>query len=287
MFNVVDRQDDLESLELRDEAAKSSLVLAPSRGGIATRFTMDACEIFFLDESTFRDPSKNVRGGNPVLFPQPGKLEGDVFVRGEVRGAMKQHGFARTLPWTVVSTSTDGAASATLRLVSNDETRAMYPWDFALEHTFRLAGGTLRITQRVTNESDTPMPYGAGFHPYFAIPQSAKASARITTSATRAFNNVAKTTGPLAPIDLAQDEVDLHLLDHGDKPCVLAWPGRTITLRASGDYARWVIWTLADKDFVCVEPWTCLGNALNSGESLIELSPGETRESWVEYAVAF
>ncbi len=285
MFHVSPRQDDLETLELRDEAASSSLVLAPARGGLATRFVVGGRDVFYLDEATFRDPSKNVRGGNPVLFPQPGKLEGDVFLRGQVRGAMKQHGFARTLPWTVVSTNTDGAASATLRLISNDETRAMYPWDFALEHTFALTGNTVRIEQRIMNESDTTMPYGIGFHPYFAIPQSAKAAARITTTATRAFNNVTKTTGPIANIDLAQDEVDLHLLDHGTEPCVLAWPDRTITLRASDDYARWVIWTLRDKDFVCVEPWTCLGNALNTGESLIELAPGATRESWVEYEV--
>jgi galactose mutarotase-like enzyme len=45
-----------------------------------------------------------------------------------------------------------------------------------------------------------------------------------------------------------------------------------------------VVWTLEGKDFVCVEPWTCPGNALNTGERLMTLGKGETRALWVEYA---
>ena len=102
MFSTAPREDPLESLELRDTDAGSVLVLAPGRGGMATRWTLGGREVFYLDEASLRDPTKNVRGGNPVLFPQPGKLEGDVFERDGKRGSMKQHGFARNLAWTVV-----------------------------------------------------------------------------------------------------------------------------------------------------------------------------------------
>lgn len=285
MFTTETRNDALETLELRDTEAKSLLVLAPSRGGMATRLALGGRHRFFLDEATLRDPTKNVRGGSPVLFPSPGKLAGDAWKH----GTLKQHGFARNLPWEIVLRGTDGAATATLRLASNEVTRASYPWDFVADFTYALRGLALRIEQRFTNASAEPMPFGAGFHPYFHIKSSEKAGARIRTKATRAFDNVTKketTIGtPETPrIDLTQKEVNLHLLDHGSEPCSLEWPGGGIVVRGSAEYTHWVVWTLDNKDFVCVEPWTCPGDALNTGDRVITLAPKETRTLWVEYA---
>jgi galactose mutarotase-like enzyme len=280
-FTVRPRSDALETLELRDDDGKGLLVLAPSRGGMATRLALAGKHLFFLDESTLRDPKANVRGGNPVLFPSPGKLEGDTWKY----GTLKQHGFARNLPWEVAGQAggeTD--ARVTLRLEANDATRLAYPWEFVAEYVYILSRGLLRIEMRFTNRGDSPMPFGAGFHPYFHVKSSEKPKARVLTKATRAFDNVTKAEVALAGIDLAQKEVDLHLLDHGAEPCSLVHAdGRTITLRGSPEFTHWVVWTLENKDFVCVEPWTCPGNALNTGERVTTLAPGETRAIWVEY----
>jgi galactose mutarotase-like enzyme len=45
-----------------------------------------------------------------------------------------------------------------------------------------------------------------------------------------------------------------------------------------------VVWTLKVKGFVCVEPWTSPGNALNSGERLLRVGVGERWRSFVEIA---
>ncbi len=283
MFTAGPRPDSLETLELRDTDAKSLLVLSPARGGMATRLSLLGRHRLFLDESTLRDPTKNVRGGNPVLFPSPGKLASDTWSRGDHKGSLKQHGFARNLPWEVVSTSTEGAPSATLRLVSSAETKRDFPWDFVAEYTYTLRGAVLRIDQRFTNTSDSPMPFGAGFHPYFHVKQSEKAGARVSTRATRAFDNVTKKEVELSGIDLSRKEVDLHLIDHGAEPCTLTWATAQITVQGSSEFSHWVVWTLEHKDFVCIEPWTCPGNALNSSDRLLTLAPKETREIWVEY----
>lgn len=286
MFTVGPRPDAMETLELRDSDAKSLLVLAPARGGIATRLSLLGKHRFFLDESTLRNPELNVRGGNPVLFPSPGKLKGDAWSRDGKSGVLKQHGFARNLPWEVVGTSTEGAAQATLRLASNEATQKSYPWEFTAEYTYKLAGNALRIEQRFTNLSSGSMPFGAGFHPYFHVKQTDKRAARIETGAKRAFDNVTKKEVELTgPIDLSQKEVDLHLLDHGSAQCVLKWAAGEVHVRGSSEFSHWVIWTQQHKDFVCVEPWTCPGDALNTGDRLITLAPNETREIWVEYSV--
>jgi len=286
MFRVDKLDDTLESLELEDTDAGSRVVVAPSRGGLVTRFRVGDDDVLFLDESTLRDPSKNVRGGIPVLFPTPGKLEGDAWSYLGHSGHLKQHGFARNMPWRVARTTTDDAAVCTLRLLSDADTHATWPWEFELEHRISLAGRALHIEQRLHNPGQFPMPFGLGFHPYFRVPQADKAKTRIDTRATRAWDNVRKAEVRLGSIDLSAEEVDLHLLDHGRSDSALERPGGNVRIRASQDYQRWVIWTVRGRDFVCLEPWTSPGNALNTGEGLLVQEPGATRTTWIEISVA-
>jgi galactose mutarotase-like enzyme len=262
----------------------SSVVeIAPERGGMVTRFRASGRELFYLDEATFRDETKNVRGGNPVLFPSPGPLANDRFAWGGRSGSMKQHGFARNRPWTAVEES---ARTLTLELRSDDVTRAQFPWDFVVRAKHDLAGTRFRITNRIENTGDAPMPFAFGFHPYFSVTD--KSRAKIPTKATRAFDNVTKkeidVTGP---IDLTQKEVDLHLFDHGGTEATLdRGDGRRVVVRASPEYHRWVIWTLAGKDFVCLEPWTAGADALNREGQALVVAPGETKELFVEIEAA-
>jgi galactose mutarotase-like enzyme len=222
-----------------------------------------------------------VRGGNPVLFPSPGPLANERFTWGGRSGSMKQHGFARNRPWTVTSPSA-------IELRSDDVTRAQFPWDFRVVHTHVLTGPRLRILQSIENRSDAAMPFAFGFHPYFFVPDVDKARAKIETKATRAFDNVSKKEIDVtSPIDLAQKEVDLHLYDHGRNEAVLELAGgASVIVRASPEYHRWVIWTVAGKDFVCLEPWTAGADALNREGKVLVLAPGETKELWIEIEAA-
>src|SRR4051812_8129567 len=102
-FTVEEKPGPLATWVLADHAAGSVAELVPARGGMATRFSVGKQPVLALDEATLLDPSKNVRGGIPVLFPSPGKLAGDRYARG---GAMGQHGFARNLPWSVSAPQT-------------------------------------------------------------------------------------------------------------------------------------------------------------------------------------
>jgi galactose mutarotase-like enzyme len=257
--------------------------IEPEHGGLVTRFDAGARRVLFMDESTLRDPTKNVRGGLPVLFPTPGKLANDVWSYKDHSGALKQHGFARNLPWRTLDV---GRTTATLALASSDATRAGFPWDFTVEMTILLRGTTLRLDHRISNTGAASMPFGFGFHPYFEIADADKPHARIATAATRAFDNVTKQIVPVAsPIDLTRNEVDLHLLDHGKTASALATPAGEVRLRGSAEYTHWVVWTLAGRDFVCLEPWTCPGDALNTHERLIVLAPGDARALWLEIEV--
>ena len=254
--------------------------VVPERGGILSRFAVDGREVLFLDGSTLEDPSKNVRGGIPVLFPSPGKLSGGRFLRFGAELPMNQHGFARERAW-MVADERDG--SITLQLLSDPDSRRRFPFDFRLAFTYALEGASLVIRQRYENHSHEAMPLHAGFHPYLFVPDAEKARATILTRATRAFDNVAKRDIRFHGFDLTRPEVDLHLADHGEPLSVLTRPdGRgAVEIAACPEFTHWVVWTLAGKDFVCVEPWTAPADALNTGERLFLVAPGEARELWV------
>lgn len=122
------------------------------------------------------------------------------------------------------------------------------------------------------------MPFALGFHPYFHVPDRDKAQARIDTDATRGFDNVTKTRVDVrSALDLTQKEVDLHLADHKPHSAILRRGDQDrIVVSADPAFRRWVVWTLAGKDFVCLEPWTAPADALNSGDRLLHVAPGDS-----------
>jgi galactose mutarotase-like enzyme len=284
MPKVTHTGDAIEALRLDDETTGAVVHVAPARGGMVTRFEVGDVPVLFLDEATLRDPGKSVRGGIPILFPIAGKLRGDTY---DVAGrpfTMKQHGFARNLPWTVLDESTRDGASVTLGLEASDATRAQYPFEFALRFTYRLRGGTLTVEQRIENRGTAPMPIQPGLHPYFFVPDAAKAGVLLDTDATRAHDNRTGQDIPLAlPIALAGREVDLFLLDHHPRQTVLhraglaaaagvpALPG--VRIGFGDDQGVLVVWTLPGRDFVCVEPWRARSGALASGTAP-RIAPG-------------
>ncbi|HEU4408553.1 MAG TPA: galactose mutarotase [Polyangiaceae bacterium] len=284
-FRVLRRGGALPTVELEDGEASSATV-APGRGGMVLGWRVGGRELLYLDEATYRDVAQNVRGGIPVLFPSPGRLAGDAWARGGASGELRQHGFARQLPWQVRAEGGEGEASVTLALGDSAPTRARYPFAFEVTFVYAIAGPRLRIEQRYANRGEAPMPFAAGFHPYFAVRQADKAGARVESGASRAFDNVQKREAPFAAaaLDLGGPaELDLHLVDHGAPRSSLAWPdGARVRIEGSPEFTHWVVWSLPGRDFVCLEPWTSPPDALNTGERLLTLAPGEERVLNVE-----
>ena len=267
-------------ITLTDPVGDSSASIAPDRGALVTSFKVAGRELLYLDPVTFEDPTKNVRGGIPVLFPAPGKLVNDAWQIDGQSGAMKQHGFARLRAWEVMSTT---PRHVSLQLRSDASTLAQYPWPFVATLDLELIATRLRLNMSIENTGSREMPFGLGYHPYFLVEN--KAGASIDTDATRQFDNLTKSVGDFNGFDLTAAEVDLHMLDQHARHMPLHFAdGASLDVSASDDFAHWVVWTLAASPFVCVEPWTSPGNALNSGDRLLRLAPGQTHRSFMEIA---
>jgi len=267
---------DLDAVVLSDTVEGSRVTVVPSRGALVTSLFARGREWLYLDEATLRDRTQNVRGGVPVLFPSPGKLEGERYAFGGHERAMRQHGFARRSAFREVSRTggPGGQAQVELELTDSEVTRAEYPWPFRLRIRYGLRGAELTLTAEVTNTGAEAMPFALGYHPYFAVPDAAKLECQVPTKSKRAWDNVRREERDLASIDLASGEVDLHLAELAHGAELIAPRGR-VTL--GGHLNHWVVWTLPGRDFVCLEPWSAPRDALNTGVGLEVLAPGAAR----------
>ena len=91
----------------------------------------------------------------PILFPYAGKLTGGHFKAEDGKiYAGGQHGFARDMEHTLLNQT---ARELTFELRSSDETRAVWPYDFALRTTFSLEGRRVRHAVSVRNVTRIPL----------------------------------------------------------------------------------------------------------------------------------
>ena len=100
----------------------------------------------------------------PWLFPIIGQLKGGSYRYQGQSHEMPMHGFASKAEFAVVECS---QSSVLLRLESNEQTLAMFPWRFALEISYRLEGGSVLIGCSVRCLDDRDMYFSFGAHPGF------------------------------------------------------------------------------------------------------------------------
>ncbi|MFB2773327.1 aldose epimerase [Pelatocladus sp. BLCC-F211] len=288
MFSISIQQQQYKTYILTDETANSQLEVVPERGGIITRWRVQGQEILYLDTERFANPELSVRGGIPILFPICGNLPENSYTYNGKQYTLKQHGFARDLPWQVTDQVTQNAARFTLTLNSNEQTRAVYPFDFQVSFSYKIQGNTLEIQQQYTNLSLETMPFSFGFHPYlitqdktqleFEIPAQEYQDQR--SKETHAFDG---------KFDFNQDEIDVAFKQLGSQCASVSDNSRKLKLTLESDniFSTLVFWTLKGKDFYCLEPWSAPRNAINTGEHLTILQPGATCAASVRILAKF
>jgi len=266
---------------LTDTEARSSIEVVPERGGIVTRWSIGEQDILYLDHDRFTNPELSVRGGIPVLFPICGNLINDSYTHEGKTYTLKQHGFARDLPWQMTANQHQDHASITVSLSDTPQTQAVYPFAFRLDFSYELLGTSLTIRQRYTNPGTVRMPFSAGFHPYFAAP--AKSALAFTLPVTTYTDKATQQTKPFNGFNFEDAEIDWAFQDlTGTKALVRDRArGMTLSLTSESTFSTLVFWTVRGKDFYCLEPWSAPRNSLNTGKDLFWLEPG----SGVEWLV--
>jgi galactose mutarotase-like enzyme len=261
-----------------------SLRLVPERGGLVTGWRSGGREWLYLDEARFADPALSVRGGIPVLFPICGNLPGDRLPLPQGDFTLRQHGFARDLPWSLEPLA-DGQGVA-LTLVDDDVTQAVFPFAFSLRLELRLAPGTLAIEACVSHTGPPqapPMPFSLGFHPYFLV--SDPAAVQLEGLQERCFDHLSQAEASTAT-QLARLGAGVDLLSRSASGAVtLRDPAAatTLTLEITPPLDRVVVWTDPPRPMVCLEPWSGPRGALLSGDGRLQLQGGESLQLACRY----
>ena len=179
----------LDLVELNDDDGRSAVTLAPERGR-SSRASRGRSRRALPGRVDAGRPTKNVRGGVPLLFPSPGRLAATAS-SGRPAGAMKQHGFARDVAWKL--RSSDRRDAARRRSRSSRRTRRA-PSTVGLP-----TGGDVRAARRLLRLDVTRRRTRAASRCRFALRhppvlprRRTRRARRSPPQATRAFDNVTK-----------------------------------------------------------------------------------------------
>ena len=199
------------------------------------------------------------------------------------RYEMSMHGFARDLEWQMLDIKNDDSAEVTLLLTHSAETLKIYPFEFTFKISYRLKSGALTVTQQVTNNSDMPMPYSIGLHPYFRADKS-KASIRVPSSVAYSGSERVEIKGVLK----SDADIDYVCINPtGESAIFNTGLGYNVELSYQGEYNCIVVWSPTfNPNFICVEPWSATPDALNTKENLIYLKPGESQSFVMQLSVS-
>ena len=165
-----------------------------------------------------------------------------------------------------------------------------WPWAFRATQHVTLAPASLSVVLSVRNESDTPMPAGLGWHPYF--PRTARATITADVQAIWLTDDEVMPT-TLAPPRPGTDpsrtiRVDAIALDNcfvgWRRRAVIGWPesGTRLVMTAEEPLDFLVVYTPPGRPFFCVEPVSHATDAFNlaaagrSDTGARALAPGET-----------
>ena len=113
-----------------------------------------------MSKSAVYNGTKALRGGVPICFPQFNDL-----------GPVKtMHGFARNLPWTLVSKS-ESEDSASVRLsLCTAQPESEWPHPYFLTNTVTIdSSGVFRQELSVANPGTAPFTFTTALHTYFRV----------------------------------------------------------------------------------------------------------------------
>lgn len=284
---------------ISNEQADTRMVIVPGKGA-------GLMELQFGDDQlidgyeTDDELSENSGAKSMPLFPFPNRLAGGTykwqgktyeFPQTDSAGPNAIHGFGRDTAFKVIQKQMgENTAMITCRYEDPGH-HPGYPFAFSVDMGFRIDdSGDFELEMSFTNRSDSPIPAGFGWHPYFRIAE-----------------RVDDTVLQMPPCEKV--EVDDHMIPTGKRESFSAFEeaqpignfvldncfaleaeeGRIeVTLRHKDRHLRYwqqtgpnkfnfiQLYTPDGRSSIAIEPMTCNVDAFHNEDGLIALKPGET-----------
>lgn len=228
-------------------------------------------------------------GGNPLLFPFPGRIGGAVFTfegrqyrleSADVYGNAI-HGFVLSRPWRVAEQNVHRVVGEFQASIDDATILNRWPSDFRIRVSYEVRGRDLLSEIRYENTGDCALPCGFGTHAYFRLPLS-EGGAIGDTEVTAPVDHYweLERMNPTGQILTARPDLSrgMRLVDHqfdtvftGLRPDAdgmlrtrLTDPanGRTLQQTFDQSFTQCVIYTPGHRQAICLEPYTCVPDAI-------------------------
>lgn len=241
--------------------------------------------VIWLSKAAKFAPGKSIRGGVPLCWPWFGPHASEAAYPG--------HGFARTIPWSLLDARQlpDGRVRLEFKPVMNDTANAQWPHASIVRNVVTV-GQELVIGLTTRNTGTAPFPLGQALHTYFEVGDIAQTSIAglegctyidklaggkrkkqkgAVTFAGEADRVYLDTSGCCGIVDPVLKRTIL-ITSTGSRSTVVWNPGAEKAAKM-GDFGR-----QGENKMVCVE-------TANAADDVITLAPGETHRMTAQYRV--
>jgi aldose 1-epimerase len=304
---------------LTDADTGATAQIAPDRGFNCFSFKVRVgsrwVEVLDTLPGFLEGTQKPSRSGIPILFPFPNRIRGGRFTwQGQAYQLPATdtkgnaiHGFCLDRAWRVVAQGPQFVTAQFRLSVDAPDRLALWPADFLLEVDYELLHNRLRANFRILNVSRVELPWGLGTHAYFRLPvladgrpsdctvevpashvwelQDNLPSGRIVPVADdRDLRDGAYLEGlalddVLTNIDCPGPQYDLVMIDER--------AGVQITQQCPPIFREVVAFTPPQRSAVCLEPYTCVTDAINLESQGIDagwrtLGTGSEFHTWID-----
>jgi galactose mutarotase-like enzyme len=223
---------------------------------------------------------------SPILFPIIGTLKNDTYFFEGKAYQLPRHGFAREMEFTPVSQNNEMLVFA---IESNAKTFAVFPFGFKFEIAYSLVENQLRVTYTVRNTDNKTIYFSVGGHPAFKVPLAADLRYDDYYLEFNEQENAGRwpiskdgliESSPVPQMENSNRIVLTKELFKKDALVFKHLKSNKVVLKSDRDnqsitfdftgFPYLGIWAAKDADFVCIEPWCGIADAVESEQQLIK-----------------
>lgn len=208
----------------------------------------------------------------PVIFPTCGRLFDKRYTYKGISYPMPIHGF---VPVTTFTLKEQNEQEISFSLLSNEQTKKSYPFDFELIITYTLDKNSVKQTYKVINLGSEDLPFAYGGHPGFTVPllegktlfdHKVTFGKKVKRNILGLNNDTGLCTGKDEPYSLIDDctlafnehtfDVDSIFLESTEDTATLTCEGtnRKVEVKYSG-MTHLGFWQEPGAGYICIEPW--------------------------------
>ncbi len=286
---------DSVTLVSADESTRAEFV--PGANMLCCSLTYDGEELLDRGRGVKAYAEQGKTMGVPLLYPWANRLSGFGYeaagkrvelTAGDERipvdpGGLPIHGvLPGLLQW-----DSDAPAADQMQAVLEWDSEALlelFPFRHRVHCQAAVSQGELTLTTTVEASGEDPVPVSFGYHPYARLPGVDRESWQITLGAFRRLQLDGRMipTGEREPVDQRSFPLgDASLDDPFDALAVppefqAAVAGATLAVEFLAGYSYAQVYAPVGHQFICFEPMTAPTNALNSGDGLQIVAPGDS-----------